>query len=79
MDKIKKALKRFSQKERDIIKSILTKIKKNDLKNLDIKKLKKRNNIFRARRGKIRIIYCKQDEKVNILVIERRSETTYKF
>jgi len=79
MDKIEKALKRFSQKERDIIKSILIKIKKNDLKSLDIKKLKKKNNIFRVRKGKIRIIYCKQNNLINILTIERRNEAIYKF
>ena len=78
MDKIKKALKRFSQKERDAIKSILIKIKKNDFKNLDIKKLKKRNNIFRVRKGNIRIIYYRQEETISILTIERRSETTYR-
>jgi len=78
MDKIKKVLKRFGQKERDAIKSILTKIKKNDFRNLDIKKLKKRNNIFRVRKGKIRIIYYKQDVRINILTIERRSDTTYR-
>jgi len=79
MDKIKKALESFNQKERDAIKSILIKIKNDDLKNLDLKKLKKRNNIFRIRKGKIRIIYCKQNNGINILVIERRNETTYKF
>jgi len=79
MDKIKKALKSFNQKERDAIKSILIKIKNDDLENLDLKKLKKRNNIFRIRKGKIRIIYCKQNNGINILVIERRNETTYKF
>jgi len=56
----------------------LTKIKKNDLKDLDIKKLKKKNNIFRARKGKIRIIYYKKNDRTNILTIERRSETTYR-
>ncbi len=78
MDKIKKVLNKFSQKERDVIRSVLTKIKKNDLKDLDTKKLKKKNNIFRVRKGKIRIIYCKQDDGINILTIERRSENTYR-
>jgi len=78
MDKIKKALNKFSQKEKDVIGGILTKIKKNDLKDLNIKKLKKKNNIFRARKGKIRIIYYKKNDRTNILTIERRSETTYR-
>lgn len=74
MDKIRKALKRFNKKEKDAIKSILIKIKKNDFKNLDIKKLKKRNNIFRARKGKIRIIYqISKNKRIKILTIEKRS------
>ena len=78
MDKIEKALNKFSQKEREAIERILRKVKKSDLKNLDVRKLKKKDNIFRVRRGKIRIIYYKQNNRINILTIERRSETTYK-
>jgi mRNA-degrading endonuclease RelE of RelBE toxin-antitoxin system len=47
---------------------------------LDIKKLRGRDDIFRARKGKIRIIY-RGDENARffVLAIERRNETTYKI
>ncbi len=78
MDKIAKALKKLSQKEQKLIKEILAKLKNKQLENLDRKKLKGRNDIFRIRKGQLRIIY-RQDLKGNIfiLAIERRSNTTY--
>ncbi|MBU1164232.1 hypothetical protein KKA15_01545 [Patescibacteria group bacterium] len=80
MDKIKKALNRLSSKERRQVKNILEKLYKNETKNFDIKKLKGRNDIFRIRKGKIRIIYrLDLNEKIFILTIEKRNETTYKF
>lgn len=80
MDKIAKALKKLNQKERELIKEILVKLKNKQLENLDSKKLQGRNDIFRIRKGKIRIIY-RLDEKGNIfiLAVERRSDTTYNF
>ncbi|MBU4370187.1 hypothetical protein KKG58_05595 [Patescibacteria group bacterium] len=77
MDKINKALQKLDKKEKEAIRNILVKIKNKDFKGLDIKKLKSRNNIFRARRGNIRIIYYLKQERIMILSIERRSEKTY--
>jgi len=78
MDKIVKALKKLSQRESELIKEILVKLENKQLENLDIKKLKGRNDIFRIRKGQIRIIY-RLDKKGNIfiLAIERRSNTIY--
>ena len=80
MDKISKALKKFSVKEQENVKEILLKLKNNSLDGFDIKKLKGHSNIFRIRKGEIRIIYKidKNDDMV-ILVIERRTDNTYKF
>ncbi|MFH1423400.1 MAG: type II toxin-antitoxin system RelE/ParE family toxin [Candidatus Nealsonbacteria bacterium] len=80
MDKIEKTLKRLTPKEREIIKGILVKIKNQQFNNLDLKKLKGRNDIFRARKGNVRIIY-RIDKTGNIFVlsIERRNDTTYNF
>ncbi len=79
MDKISKALEKIDKKEKEAIRNILVKIKNKDFKGFDVKKLKGRNNIFRVRKGKIRIIYHLKQEKIMILSIERRSEKTYKF
>ncbi len=80
MDKVEKGLKRLNKKERNLVRVILTKIKEKDFKGLDIKRLKKKNNIFRARKGNIRIIYqINRDKIIKVLSIEKRSEATYKF
>ncbi|MHB8904046.1 MAG: type II toxin-antitoxin system RelE family toxin [Patescibacteria group bacterium] len=78
MDKIAKALQNLSAKERIFIKNILLKIKINSLSGFDLKKLKNCDNIFRIRKGKLRIIFKKQDDgQYFILAIERRSDKTY--
>ena len=80
MDKISKDLKKLTEKERNQIKQILQKINSGDFRGLDIKKLKGRDDIFRVRKGKFRIIYKISGKKdIFILAIERRSENTYKF
>ncbi|MCK4744523.1 type II toxin-antitoxin system RelE/ParE family toxin [Candidatus Parcubacteria bacterium] len=80
MDKISKALKKFSPKEREKIKEILLKLKNNSLNRFDIKKLKGSDDIFRIRKGDIRIIYkIDKNDNLFILAVERRSDNTYKF
>jgi len=78
MDKIQKALGKLTEKERKKIKEILAQLKNRQTENLNIKKLKGRDDVFRIRKGEIRIIY-RTDIKNNILIlsIERRSDTTY--
>jgi len=51
-----------------------------DLVNIDenIKKLKGREDIFRVRKGNLRIIYRIEKEEIFILTVERRSEKTYR-
>jgi len=79
MDKIQKILKKLTSQERNSVRLILEKIQKKDFSDLDIKKLKGRNDIFRVRKGSLRIIYCLEKKDIYILTIERRSENTYKF
>lgn len=78
MDKIEKALKKLTEKERERIKEILTQLKTKSFRNLDIKKLKGRDDIFRVRKNDLRIIYEVVGGNVFILSIERRSEKTYR-
>ena len=77
MDKISKALKKLTAKERSELKIILTRIKSGKFDGFDIKKLKGEDNIFRIRKGKLRIIFIKKDDKISLLAIERRSNNTY--
>lgn len=76
MNRIEKLLKKLSGKERVVIKSLILKIHSGNYKGLDIKKLKGDMNLFRIRKGDIRIIFS-TDESINILSISRRNDTTY--
>lgn len=79
MDKIAKALKKLTLSERKKIKEILREIKNHRFRGLSIKKLKGREDIFRVRKGRIRIIYRMDSSgTILILTIERRSDKTYK-
>lgn len=79
MDKIAKALRRLSAKEQKIIKAILLKIKSGQITELDLKKLKDRDDVFRVRKGDLRILFRRnEDGTIKILALERRSDTTYK-
>ena len=78
MDKIEKALDRLNPKERLRIKEILLQIDSGDFQDLDLKKLKRRNDLFRVRKGNIRIIFCKTDNFIKVLTIERRGSKTYR-
>lgn len=77
MDKLVKVLKKLSAKEKKGLQIILKKIKSDDFANLNLKKLKGKDNIFRVRKGKIRVIFMKRDGSISILAIERRSDNTY--
>ena len=78
MDKIAKALNKLSTKERKRVKEILSQINEGNFQTLNLKKLKDRNDIFRVRKGNIRIIFRKKDNGIRVLTIERRTTTTYR-
>jgi mRNA-degrading endonuclease RelE of RelBE toxin-antitoxin system len=77
-DKISKELAKLSAKERQLVKSILLQIRENNTKGLKITKLKGHQNIYRVRKGRLRIIYQQHETIINVLTIERRSEKTYR-
>lgn len=80
MDKIKKALRKLTVGERKQVNVILCQLKTVITKGLDIKKLKGYGDIFRVRKGAIRILYRIDNKgKIFILAIERRRENTYKI
>jgi len=79
MDRIAKTLKKLSPKEREALKTILDNIVAKNFVGLDIKKLKGHENIYRVRKGDLRVIYrVAPDSVTTILAIERRSDTTYR-
>jgi mRNA-degrading endonuclease RelE of RelBE toxin-antitoxin system len=77
MDAIEKALKKLTVKERGRIKEVLTRLASGKTQGLDIKRLQGRDDIFRIRKGDIRVVYRKQGVAIMVLLIERRNEKTY--
>lgn len=78
MKDLDKKLCKFSSKEKGIIENLIKKIIDRDFIGLDCKKLKGLNNLFRIRKGRIRIIFkLKYGQEPTILTIERRREDTY--
>lgn len=61
MDKIQKFLLQLSKKERGILARILNDIRSLKIREYDVKALKSHKNLFRLRKGKIRIIFAKTD------------------
>jgi len=80
VDKITKLLQKLSDKERQKVKTVLTKLLAGETSSLDIKKLKDRSDIFRVRIGDLRIIYrTDSKEKIVVLTIARRNEEIYRI
>ena len=78
MEKIKKLLLKLTLDERKKIETTLTKIISNNLNDVNVRKLRGHEDIFRVRVGKLRIIFRRDDTLNRILEISRRSEDTYK-
>jgi mRNA-degrading endonuclease RelE of RelBE toxin-antitoxin system len=77
-DKIKKLLSKLTAKERDMVKLLVLRVKLDDIEGLDIKQLKGHADLFRVRKGRLRIVYQKSTKAFRIVRIDRRNEKTYK-
>ncbi len=78
MDRINKFLARTSQEDRHRIDVVWQKVIVGDMQNLDIKKLKGFEDIFRVRVGRFRLIFVKKKDCAPILVlVSNRDDTTY--
>ncbi len=79
MDKIDKALRKLLPAERKEIKNIILLINTGKYSQLDLKKLKGYDDIFRVRHRRWRIIFKIDRENIKILSLEKRNDNTYKF
>ena len=79
MPTLRKLLSKFSKEDRLILEHIIDRMISLSWDNLDIKKLKRYQDIFRVRKGKLRIIFIKTGKNISVINIERRKETTYKL
>lgn len=78
MDKISKLIRKIPKKEALKIADAIEKIINNQVKELDIKKLRGYDYIYRVRVGKYRIIYTNNKKEVRIVEISKRDDVTYK-
>ncbi len=77
MDKAKKFLRKLSSAEQGEIDGILLKIEHGEIRGLDVKKLKGHKNLFRVRKGDVRIIFSQEERSFNVLFIGRRGDSKY--
>ncbi len=78
MDLVRKFLDKLDARRRAGIADVLEKLEARDFSGLDIKKLKGKQNLFRVRKGRIRILYSiGEDDVILVRSIEFRSDTTY--
>lgn len=77
MDKIFKFLQKRNKDERLKLLAVIRLISENNLENLDIKKLKGSENIFRVRVGRFRVIFEKSKKENIICSIAKRDDQTY--
>jgi mRNA-degrading endonuclease RelE of RelBE toxin-antitoxin system len=84
MDLVSTFLRKLHRKKRQEIEALLFQIKRKEFTHLDIKKLKGADNLFRVRKGSLRIIFSvrkggtPKDPEVSIVSIHFRSDTTYR-
>jgi len=79
MDKIDKALSKLTFKDKERIRNIIRALQLGRFDNMDIKKLKGFRDVFRVRKGELRIVYQLSVRRIIILKIDKRKEDTYKF
>lgn len=77
MHKIDKLLARIDKKNREKILFVITCIKNNKTKGLDIKKLHGLDGLYRVRVGNYRIIFEMNKSSLVIISISKRDEATY--
>jgi len=78
MDRVTKALRKLTKADRKRYEKIVRDIIANRLAEYDIVRLVGRDDVFRLRKGTMRVIFQRKSGGNVILGLERRSETTYK-
>lgn len=78
MDKIQKALGKLNGTEKKAVQSIMRSLLSGRFLGLQVQKLHGHTDIYRIRKGRLRIIYRQTKQGIFILAIERRSEKTYR-
>ncbi len=78
MPKLEKLLRKLTKEEQGMVLYILPKFLERKWDKFDLKKLKGHKDIYRVRKGNIRIIFIDLKDDINILSIGRKNEKTYR-
>jgi len=77
MDRIDKFLSKLSFKDRIIALEYLDAVKSRKFENLNFKKLKGFDNLYRVKKSRLRIIFYMDETEIRIIKVDNRSEDTY--
>lgn len=78
MNKIEKFLRKLNKKEREALVLLIFQINKDPKKIPGVKKLKGKNQLYRIRFGKYRIVFQVEKTGAEIKKITKRDDSTYK-
>ena len=78
MNSLSKAIKKLGKRDSLIIAGMIEQLLDHDFHGLHITKLKGIGNIYRVRKGRLRIIYCYEGKDLIIMHVGLRSEKTYR-
>ena len=80
MNKLQKFLSKLNPEERIVANELIDKIISNNSVGLNVKKLKGSDNLYRIRKGDLRLIYLKNENGIiSILDAGKKNDTTYNF
>jgi len=80
MNKLQKFLSKLNPEERIVANELIDKIISNNTVGLNVKKLKGSDNLYRIRKGDLRLIYLKNENGIiSILDAGKKNDTTYNF
>lgn len=78
MDRVEKTLRTLPKAERIRYRRMTEDVIADRLARYDVVKLVGRDDVFRIRKGPMRVIFRRHRSGNSILALERRSETTYR-
>lgn len=78
MDKIQKAIGKLSKEHKEIFDILSRKLLLRDFSGLNITRLKGNKDIFRLRRGRLRIIFRYIQGNLDLLDVGLRNENSYR-
>ena len=79
MEKIKKAIAKLPKEYKTKFDWLMLKLWARDFSGLNMIKLKGQNNLFRVRKGRLRVIFRFSHGGLEVISIDLRNEKTYKL